>query len=72
MLGAAYQAKHGLLKDTANFFDLTSTIPEPKLICEPYNDATEIYEPMMERFRKIVKELEEQKTYKIKINKSNC
>lgn len=57
MLGAAYQAKHGLCKDTDNFFNLTVTVPEPELICTPYTDAADIYLPMVERFRQIVKEL---------------
>lgn len=57
MLGAAYQAKHGLLKDTADFFELTKSVPQPELICEPYSDAGEIYGSMVERFRNIVNEL---------------
>lgn len=57
MLGAAYQAKHGLCKNTDNFFNLTATVAEPELICKPYSDAADIYPPMVERFRQIVKEL---------------
>lgn len=57
MLGAAYQAKHGLLKDKGNFFELTSMVPEPELVCEPYSDAGDIYGPMVERFRSIVNDL---------------
>lgn len=57
MFGAAYQAKHGLLKDTDNFFNLTATAPEPELVCEPYSDAAEIYPPMVQRFREIITDL---------------
>lgn len=59
MFGAAYQAKHGLLKDTGNYFNLTATALAPELICEPYSDAVDIYPPMVQRFREIVKELTE-------------
>lgn len=57
MFGAAYQAKHGLLKGTDNFFNLTATAPKPELFCEPYGDAADIYPPMVERFRNILKGL---------------
>lgn len=57
MFGAAYQAKHGLLKNTDNFFNLTATAPKPELVCQPYGDAAEIYAPMVDRFRNILKEL---------------
>ncbi|KAJ3650324.1 hypothetical protein Zmor_022019 [Zophobas morio] len=57
MLGAAYQAKHGLLGKHSNYVEVTSCLPPPRLICEPYADAAEIYEPMVERYRKIVSSL---------------
>lgn len=57
MLGAAYQAKHGLLQDSSNYSEITSCLPPPELACEPYGDAAEIYEPMLERYRAIIKNL---------------
>lgn len=57
MLGGAYQAKHGLLKHTSNYVDITSVLHPPALACEPYGDAAEIYAPMVQRYRDIVKEL---------------
>ncbi|EEZ98930.1 xylulose kinase [Tribolium castaneum] len=53
MLGAAYQAKHGLLGSQSNYFEITSCLPPPRLICQPYSDASEIYEPMVARYRKL-------------------
>lgn len=57
MLGAAFQAKHGLLHDSKTYMEITSTVPEPHLICKPFADAEEIYRPMVNRYRQIVKEL---------------
>ncbi|XP_056641413.1 xylulose kinase-like [Diorhabda sublineata] len=57
MLGAAYQAKHGLLFGKKSYDEITSTLPEPQLICTPYPDAETIYLPMVQRYRAIVKEL---------------
>nr|XP_018903018.1 PREDICTED: xylulose kinase [Bemisia tabaci] len=57
MLGAAYQAKFGLMKSQnkeLTFSDVTSTAPAPKLVCTPSHDARQIYDPMVERYRKIV------------------
>lgn len=47
MLGAAYQAKHGLLRsEGANkaetFLDITKCLPPPTLACTPYSDAAEV------------------------------
>lgn len=39
MMGAAYQAKHGLLRNESNFDEITRCLPEPTLVCRPYNDA---------------------------------
>lgn len=39
MMGAAYQAKHGLLRNESNFNEITRCLPEPTLVCRPYNDA---------------------------------
>lgn len=57
MLGAAYQAKHGLLSKTSNYFKITSCLPEHELVCEPYSDAADIYDPMVERYRSIIQDL---------------
>ncbi|XP_043286890.1 xylulose kinase isoform X2 [Venturia canescens] len=57
MLGAAYQAKHALLRDKCSFEEITRCLPEPKLVCQPYDDAESIYKPMVARYRKIVEEL---------------
>lgn len=61
MLGGAYQAKHGLLKETSNYLEITSVLSAPVLACEPYADAAEIYGPMVERYRNIIKELVQKK-----------
>lgn len=42
MLGGAYQAKHGLLRGNKTFQEITESLPEPKLICEPYQDAESV------------------------------
>lgn len=57
MLGAAYQAKHGLLFGKQSYDEITSTLPEPQLVCKPYPDAEAVYFPMVQRYRAIVKEL---------------
>ncbi|CAG9766878.1 unnamed protein product [Ceutorhynchus assimilis] len=56
MLGAAYQAKHGLLPEVS-YSEIISVLPEPQKVCDPYSDAEEIYAPMTERYRQIIKEL---------------
>lgn len=66
MLGSAYQAKHGLLG--ANYNEIISVLPEPQKVCDPYQDAQEIYAPMTERYRQIVKELLEEGHCKAKCN----
>ncbi|KAE8745272.1 hypothetical protein FOCC_FOCC008064 [Frankliniella occidentalis] len=57
MLGAAYQAKHGLLGGEATFSELTASLPPPTLVCSPYKDASQIYDPMVTRYRKIIEEI---------------
>ncbi|XP_028130191.1 xylulose kinase isoform X1 [Diabrotica virgifera virgifera] len=57
MLGAAYQAKHGLFFGQKSYRDVMSPLPEPELACTPYQDAESIYIPMVHRYRAIVKEL---------------
>nr|CAI5863868.1 unnamed protein product [Callosobruchus analis] len=57
MVGAGYQAKHGLVKSSMSYEDMISNLPQPELACEPYHDANEIYTPMVERYRSIVKDL---------------
>jgi hypothetical protein len=50
-LGAAYQAKHGLVqsknKDSNDAFQIViNTIPPPKLVCSPHKDAYEVSQKM--------------------------
>nr|CAI5863420.1 unnamed protein product [Callosobruchus analis] len=54
-LGAGYQAKHGLMKSSLSYEDMMSSLPDPELACEPYHDAEEVYTPMVERYRSILK-----------------
>ncbi|XP_047358248.1 xylulose kinase isoform X4 [Vespa velutina] len=54
MMGAAYQAKHGLLRNKNSFEDITASLPEPTLVCRPYDDAESIYRPMTQRYRKLI------------------
>lgn len=54
VLGAAYQAKHGYLGKAGDYNQLTSSLKPPRLECEPYKDAAEIYEPMVARYRSLV------------------
>ncbi|KAF2900905.1 hypothetical protein ILUMI_05310 [Ignelater luminosus] len=54
MLGAAYQAKIGLLGKESTYEEVTSCLPPPKLACEPYQDAEDIYGAMVKRYRNIV------------------
>lgn len=53
MLGAAYQAKLGLLSGQITYEQLTSSLPPPCLVCQPYNDASEIYDAMVARYRNL-------------------
>lgn len=57
MLGAAYQAKHGLLRQSNTSVDIRLLLPEPKLLCQPYKDAADTYGPMVERYRNIIQAL---------------
>ncbi|KAI4458044.1 sugar kinase [Holotrichia oblita] len=57
MLGAAYQAKHGLLRHSQTLTDIRLSLPEPKLLCQPYKDAADIYTPMVARYRNIINSL---------------
>lgn len=46
-MGAAYQAKHGLLRATGSgdgvqFSVITSCLPLPTLACKPYPDAAQV------------------------------
>lgn len=54
MMGAAYQAKHGLLRNEFSFEEITACLPEPILVCQPYDDAESIYKPMTQRYRKLI------------------
>lgn len=42
MMGGAYRAKHALYSDKLNFGDILKSLPEPKLLCQPYDDAAEV------------------------------
>ncbi|GJQ81579.1 hypothetical protein Trydic_g9954 [Trypoxylus dichotomus] len=57
VLGAAYQAKHALLRDSQTITSIRLLLPEPKLLCQPYKDAAEIYTPMVERYRCVINTL---------------
>ena len=57
MLGAAYQAKHAVNKETLKFSEVTSTLPQPDLLCAPYKDNEDIYGNMVKRYRNIVASL---------------
>ncbi|XP_060526324.1 xylulose kinase [Cylas formicarius] len=63
MLGAAYQAKHGLTGE--NWERITASLPEPVKVCDPYPDADEIYAPMTLRYRHVVQELLDEKSSKL-------
>lgn len=61
VLGAAYQAKHGLLKASGSgdgvFSAITSCLPPPMLACKPYSDATQVYDPMVKRYRYLIEKI---------------
>ncbi|XP_017774210.1 PREDICTED: xylulose kinase [Nicrophorus vespilloides] len=57
MLGAAYQAKYALHKSESTYKEITSCLPEPQLICEPFTDAEDIYGPMVIRYRKLIADI---------------
>lgn len=42
MLGAAYQAKHGLLQNKCSFDEIIRSLPEFTLACQPYDDAESV------------------------------
>lgn len=46
MMGAAYQAKHGLLQNINNcsFDEISRCLPELTLACQPYDDAESVSE----------------------------
>ncbi|XP_063216582.1 xylulose kinase-like isoform X2 [Bacillus rossius redtenbacheri] len=54
VLGAAYQAKYGLVADNMTFQEMTECIPPPQQACCPYADAAQVYSPMVKRYRKII------------------
>ncbi|XP_012286232.1 xylulose kinase isoform X2 [Orussus abietinus] len=60
-MGAAYQAKHALTRDRCTFAEITKDLPEPRLACQPYDDAESIYKPMVQRYRRIVHQLTKRK-----------
>ena len=39
MMGAAYRAKFALLKKDFSYEDILKSLPEPTIVCEPYDDA---------------------------------
>lgn len=59
MLGAAYQAKQSYGGKKYN--EIIAALHNPTKVCDPYPDAPEIYDPMVVRFRQIIKELVAQK-----------
>lgn len=42
MMGGAYRAKHALFKDKLSFDDILNSLPEPELVCKPYDDADSV------------------------------
>ncbi|XP_014238905.1 xylulose kinase-like [Trichogramma pretiosum] len=57
MMGGAYRAKHALRKHELSFEDVLESLPEPRLVCRPYDDANSIYAPMVERYRSLVERI---------------
>nr|CAD7597348.1 unnamed protein product [Timema genevievae] len=57
MLGSAYQAKHALVAEHTSFSEMTSCLPPPVLACQPYKDAAQVYNPMLARYRRLVKSI---------------
>jgi len=67
VLGATYQAKHGLVRSKnsdVSFQSVVSTVLPSKLVCSPHKDAYEIYTPMVKRYNKIINELLSSETVK--------
>ncbi|KAB0790713.1 hypothetical protein PPYR_14841 [Photinus pyralis] len=56
-IGSAYHAKIGLLGNEKTYQEITACLPEPELVCTPYSDAADIYEPMLKRYRNIIQML---------------
>lgn len=61
VVGAAYQAKIAMHNKNHSYSEILSHLPEPILTCSPYTDVIQIYKPMMERYRKIIDSLANQK-----------
>ncbi|XP_044738718.1 xylulose kinase-like isoform X2 [Chrysoperla carnea] len=57
VLGASYQAKHGLYCKEKSYDEITSVLTPPTLVCEPFKDAPELYDPMVLRYRNILNTL---------------
>lgn len=57
MLGGAYLAKYATIKENISYNCMTSCLPPPKLLCEPFKDASDVYTPMVERYRNIIAEI---------------
>nr|CAD7449202.1 unnamed protein product [Timema bartmani] len=57
MLGSAYQAKHALVAEHTSFSEMTSCLSPPVLACQPYKDAAQVYNPMLARYRRLVKSI---------------
>jgi xylulokinase len=62
VLGAAYQAKRGLVQSKCSdcvdsFQSVVTTAAPPTLACSPHKDAYEIYTPMVKRYNNIIKEV---------------
>nr|CAD7434366.1 unnamed protein product [Timema monikensis] len=57
MLGSAYQAKHALVAEHTSFSEMTSCLSPPVLACQPYKDASQVYNPMVGRYRRLIKSI---------------
>lgn len=52
MIGAAIQAKRA-----HNSVENSSSILPPKLVCQPFSDAEDVYAPMITRYKSIIANL---------------
>lgn len=50
MMGAAYQAKHGLLHNNCSFDEIIRCLPEPTPVCKPYDDAESVSKISLKKF----------------------
>ncbi|XP_050539427.1 xylulose kinase isoform X2 [Daktulosphaira vitifoliae] len=61
VLGAAYQAKHGIMRNQNSggdfFHSVVNTVKPAKLACSPHKDAYETYTPMVVQYNNIMKQI---------------